>query len=52
MHNMTTGNPEHDYQLIAGKLYKLGDGILRRCVLEHECEMVLYEAHEGIAWWT
>jgi hypothetical protein len=39
-----------DYQLIAGNLYKLGvDGILRRCVLEHERPMILSEAHEGIA---
>jgi hypothetical protein len=39
-----------DYQLIAGHLYKLGaDGILRRCVMEHERSMVLAEAHEGIA---
>jgi hypothetical protein len=39
-----------NYQLIAGNLYKLGaDGILRRCVLEHERNMVLSEAHEGVA---
>jgi hypothetical protein len=39
-----------DYQLIIGHLYKLGaDGILRRCVMEHECSMVLAEAHEEIA---
>jgi hypothetical protein len=39
-----------NYQLIAGNLYKLGaDGILRRCVLEHERPMILTEAHEGIA---
>jgi hypothetical protein len=38
-----------DYQLIAGNLYKLGtDGILRRCVLEHERHMILSEAHEGV----
>jgi hypothetical protein len=38
-----------DYQLIAGNLYKLGiDGILRRCVLEHERSMILLEAHKGI----
>jgi hypothetical protein len=37
------------YQLIVGNLYKLGiDGILRRCVLEHERPMILSEAHEGI----
>jgi hypothetical protein len=39
-----------DYQLIVGNLYKLGaDGILRRCVLEHERHMILSEAHEGVA---
>jgi hypothetical protein len=39
-----------DYQFIAGNLYKLGaDGILRRCVLEHERPMILTEAHKGIA---
>jgi hypothetical protein len=33
---------EEDYQLIPGNLYKLGsDGILRRCVLEHEISMIL-----------
>jgi hypothetical protein len=38
-----------DYQLIAGHLYKLGaDNILRRCVMEHECPIILAEAHEGI----
>jgi hypothetical protein len=37
-------------QLIAGNLYKLGaDGILRRCVLEHERPMILEEVHDGIA---
>jgi hypothetical protein len=36
--------------LIVGHLYKLGaDGILRRCVMEHEFSMVLAEAQEGIA---
>jgi hypothetical protein len=41
---------ETNYQLIAGNLYKLGaDGILRRCVLEHERPMILEEAHDGIA---
>jgi len=40
---------EADYQLIAGNLYKLGiDGILRRCVLEHERQMIFSEAHEGV----
>jgi hypothetical protein len=39
-----------DYQIIAGNLYKLGiDGILRRCVLEHERNMILSKAHEGVA---
>jgi hypothetical protein len=38
-----------NYQLIAGTLYKLGaDGILRRCVLEHETSVILEEAHDGI----
>jgi hypothetical protein len=38
------------YQLIAGKLYKMGaDSILRRSVLEHEIPRILAEAHEGIA---
>jgi hypothetical protein len=40
---------EKNYQLIAENLYKLGaDGILRRCVLEHERPMILIEVHEGI----
>lgn len=39
-----------NYQLIAGKLSKLGeDGILRRCILEHEQQELLREAHEGMA---
>jgi hypothetical protein len=39
-----------DYQLIAGKLYKMGtDNILRRCVLEHERPRNLAESHEKIA---
>jgi len=38
-----------DYQLIAGQLHKLEtDGILRRCVMEHEHDVVLYEAHEDV----
>ena len=38
-----------DYQLIVGYLYKLGvDNILRKCVMEHECPIILVEAHEGI----
>jgi hypothetical protein len=40
---------ETNYHLIAGNLYKLGvDGILRRCVLEHERQMIFSEAHEGV----
>jgi hypothetical protein len=40
---------ETNYQLIVGNLYKLGaDGILRRCVLEHERPMILTEVHKGI----
>jgi hypothetical protein len=39
-----------DYQLIAGHLYKMSvDSILRRCVLEHERDIILVESHEGIA---
>jgi hypothetical protein len=38
-----------DYQLIAGHLYKLGtDGIMRRCLMEHDSSMVLAKVHEGI----
>jgi hypothetical protein len=38
-----------DYQLIAGKLYKLGlDSILRRCVLDHERQDILWECHNGV----
>jgi hypothetical protein len=38
-----------DYQLIVGKLYKLGaNNILRRCFMEHECPIILAEGHEGI----
>ena len=40
---------EIDYQLIAGKLYKLGvDGIFRCCVLEHEKSVILEDVHDGI----
>ena len=40
----------HPYQLIAGQLYRLGqDGLLKRCVCEHEVEDVLQEAHARIA---
>jgi hypothetical protein len=38
-----------DYQLIAGQLYKLGlDNILRRCVLNHERQDILWECHNGV----
>ena len=38
------------FQLIAGKLYKLGiDEILWRCILPHELGQILEEAHAGIA---
>ena len=37
-----------DFTLIAGQLYKMGpDEILRRCVLEHEKQLILAEAHSG-----
>ena len=36
------------YSLINGFLYKMGlDDILRRCVLEHECDQIMHEAHYG-----
>ena len=36
------------YSLINGFLYKMGlDNILRRCVLEHEINNIMYEAHYG-----
>ena len=38
------------YSLINGFLYKMGlDDILRRCVLEHERNNIMYEAHYGPA---
>ena len=38
-----------DFQLIAGKLYKLGlDDILRRCAPPHEHGAILEEAHVGV----
>ena len=38
------------YSLINGLLYKMGlDDILRRCVLEHERNNIMYEAHYGPA---
>jgi hypothetical protein len=40
---------EEDYQLIVGKLYKLGlDSILWRCVLDHERQYILWECHNGV----
>jgi hypothetical protein len=39
-----------EYQLIGGKLYKLGlDSILGRCVLDHERQDRLWECHSGVA---
>jgi hypothetical protein len=39
-----------NYQLIAGKLYKMGaDSILRRYTLEYEIPRVLVESHQGIS---
>ena len=36
------------YSLINGFLYKMGsDNILRRCVLEHERDQIIHEAHYG-----
>jgi hypothetical protein len=41
---------EENYQLIVGNLYNLGaNGILRRCVLEHERPMILIEVYKRIA---
>ena len=38
------------YSLINGFLYKMGlNDILRRCVLEHEREHIMHEAHYGLA---
>ena len=38
------------YSLINGFLYKLGlDEVLHRCVLEHERESIMHEAHYGPA---
>jgi hypothetical protein len=38
-----------NYHLIGGHLYKLGvDGILHRCVFEHEWDVLLFESHEGL----
>jgi hypothetical protein len=39
-----------DFSLIVSQIYKMGpDEILRRCVMEVECPMILEESHEGIA---
>jgi hypothetical protein len=41
---------ETDYQLIAGKLYKLGlNSIFRICVLDHERQDILWEWNNGVA---
>ena len=38
------------YSLINGFLYKMGlDDILRSCVLEHERDQIMHEAHYGPA---
>ena len=38
------------YSLINGFIYKMGlDDILRRCVLQHERDNIMYEAHYGPA---
>ena len=38
------------YTIINGFLYKMGlDEVLRRCVLEHEREKIMHEAHYGLA---
>ena len=39
-----------DFILIAGQLYKLGpDEVLHRCVMLHEKEAIIREAHSGTA---
>jgi transposase InsO family protein len=40
---------EIDYHLIAGKLYKLGLDSIRRCVLDHERQDILWECHNEVA---
>ena len=41
---------EADFTLIAGQLYKLGpDEVLRRCVMPHEKDAIIREAHSGTA---
>ena len=37
-----------DFTLIVGQLYKIGpDEVLRRCVMPHEKEAIIREAHSG-----
>ena len=37
------------YNLINGFLYKMGlDNVPRRCILEHEIDNIMYEAHYGL----
>ena len=37
------------YSIINGFLHKMGlDDILRRCILEHERDNIMYEAHYGM----
>ena len=37
------------YSIINGFLYKLGlDKVLRHCVLDHEREIIMHEAHYGL----
>lgn len=39
-----------NYQLIMGQLYKVAlDHILRRCILDHEMDNVLWEFDAGVA---
>ena len=39
---------ETDFTLIAGQLYKLGlDEVLHRCIMPHEKEAIIREAHSG-----
>ena len=39
-----------DFTLITGNLYKFGlDEVLRRCVMPHEKDVIIREAHSGTA---
>ena len=39
-----------DFTLIVGNLYKLGlDEVLHRCIMPHEKEAIIREAHSGVA---